>query len=76
MTQGNQDKEYLPITGLPEFTKVAAKLAYGVDSTPLKQDAVSRYLYWAHWAFLTTYFRSLSPNLYQALVPCELVVPS
>ena len=37
----NLDKEYLPITGLPEFTKAAAKLAYGAESTPLKQDAVS-----------------------------------
>ena len=34
------DKEYLPITGLPEFNKRAALLAYGVDSVPLKQDAV------------------------------------
>ncbi|KAF8203604.1 glutamic oxaloacetic transaminase AAT1 [Pholiota molesta] len=35
------DKEYLPITGLPEFTKNAALLAYGAESTPLKQGAVS-----------------------------------
>ena len=34
------DKEYLPITGLPEFTQAAAKLAYGVDSVPLKEDRV------------------------------------
>jgi aspartate aminotransferase len=36
----NPDKEYLPITGLPEFTKNATKLAYGADSAPLKANAV------------------------------------
>ncbi len=36
----NPDKEYLPITGLPEFTKAAAKLAYGADSTPLTTNSV------------------------------------
>ncbi|KAK0198397.1 glutamic oxaloacetic transaminase AAT1 [Armillaria mellea] len=35
------DKEYLPITGLPEFTKNAAKLAYGADSIPLSQGAIA-----------------------------------
>ncbi|RDB28447.1 Aspartate aminotransferase, mitochondrial [Hypsizygus marmoreus] len=35
------DKEYLPITGLPEFTKRAALLAYGADSAPLTQGAVA-----------------------------------
>ncbi|SJL05700.1 probable aspartate aminotransferase, mitochondrial precursor [Armillaria ostoyae] len=35
------DKEYLPITGLPEFTKNAAKLAYGADSVPLSQGAIA-----------------------------------
>ena len=35
------DKEYLPITGLAEFNKNAAKLAYGEDSTPLKESSVS-----------------------------------
>ncbi|KIY47045.1 hypothetical protein FISHEDRAFT_46081 [Fistulina hepatica ATCC 64428] len=35
------DKEYLPITGLPEFTKNAALLAYGEESTPLKQGAIA-----------------------------------
>jgi len=34
------DKEYLPITGLAEFTKNAALLAYGSESEPLKQGAV------------------------------------
>lgn len=37
----NPDKEYLPISGLPEFTKAAAKLAYGADSQPLKQSAIA-----------------------------------
>ncbi|KAA1468218.1 hypothetical protein DENSPDRAFT_833456 [Dentipellis sp. KUC8613] len=35
------DKEYLPITGLPEFTKNAAKLAYGADAAPFKDNAIS-----------------------------------
>ncbi|KAJ3507712.1 hypothetical protein NLJ89_g6152 [Agrocybe chaxingu] len=35
------DKEYLPITGLADFTKNAALLAYGADSEPLKQGAIS-----------------------------------
>ncbi|KAG7450456.1 glutamic oxaloacetic transaminase AAT1 [Guyanagaster necrorhizus] len=35
------DKEYLPITGLPEFTKNAARLAYGADSVPLSQGAIA-----------------------------------
>ena len=37
----NPDKEYLPITGLPEFTKSAAKLAYGADSSPLSDGRIS-----------------------------------
>ncbi|KAI9460862.1 pyridoxal phosphate-dependent transferase [Lactarius psammicola] len=37
----NPDKEYLPITGLPEFTKIATKLAYGADSTPLNANAIA-----------------------------------
>ena len=35
------DKEYLPITGLAEFTKQAAILAYGKDSPPLLENRVS-----------------------------------
>ncbi|KAL5494895.1 AAT1 [Sanghuangporus weigelae] len=35
------DKEYLPITGLPEFTKNAAKLAYGGESKPLVSNSIS-----------------------------------
>jgi aspartate aminotransferase len=37
----NPDKEYLPITGLPEFTKAAAKLAYGADSAALQEGRVA-----------------------------------
>ncbi|PWN87674.1 hypothetical protein FA10DRAFT_273003 [Acaromyces ingoldii] len=35
------DKEYLPITGLADFTKNAAKLAYGADSKPLLEDRIA-----------------------------------
>lgn len=34
------DKEYLPITGSAQFTKLAAKLAYGDESLPLKENRV------------------------------------
>ncbi|PKI86016.1 aspartate transaminase [Malassezia vespertilionis] len=36
------DKEYLPITGLASFDKLAAELAYGEDSKPLKEDRVAK----------------------------------
>ena len=39
------DKEYLPITGFPEFTKHAAILAYGKDSKQIKDNCVS----WTGW---------------------------
>ncbi|KAF9428066.1 aspartate transaminase aat1 [Podila epigama] len=35
------DKEYAGITGVPEFTKGAAILAYGADSAPLKEGRVA-----------------------------------
>ncbi|GAA5839351.1 hypothetical protein JCM3766R1_004807 [Sporobolomyces carnicolor] len=35
------DKEYLPITGLNDFTKAAATLAYGKDSKPLQESRVA-----------------------------------
>ncbi|EJD03563.1 glutamic oxaloacetic transaminase AAT1 [Fomitiporia mediterranea MF3/22] len=35
------DKEYLPITGLPEFTKNAAKLAYSAESKPLVENSIA-----------------------------------
>jgi len=40
-TAGSPDKEYLPITGLPQFNKQAAKLAYGANSVLLEQDAIA-----------------------------------
>ncbi|KAF9056219.1 aspartate aminotransferase [Panaeolus papilionaceus] len=39
--ESSPDKEYLPITGLPAFTKNAALLAYGADSAPLNQGSVA-----------------------------------
>lgn len=35
------DKEYLPITGLGDFTKLAAKLAYGEDSQVIQDGLVA-----------------------------------
>ncbi|BEI81129.1 hypothetical protein CcaverHIS002_0202890 [Cutaneotrichosporon cavernicola] len=35
------DKEYLPITGLNDFLGLAAKLAYGPDSKPLKENRIA-----------------------------------
>merc|ERR1712230_330824 len=35
------DKEYAGITGVPDFTKAAALLAYGKDSAPLKEDRIA-----------------------------------
>lgn len=40
MATTKPDKEYLPITGLADFNKNAAKLAYGVDSAPLLDGSV------------------------------------
>jgi len=39
------DKEYAGITGVPEFTKGAALLAYGGESAPLKEGRVSDILF-------------------------------
>ncbi|KAH8119817.1 glutamic oxaloacetic transaminase AAT1 [Phellopilus nigrolimitatus] len=41
LTLSKLDKEYLPITGLPEFTKNAAKLAYSAQSKPLIENSVA-----------------------------------
>ncbi|KAH8920903.1 hypothetical protein BT69DRAFT_1308919 [Atractiella rhizophila] len=41
IVKAKYDKEYLPITGFGEFTKNAAILAYGKDSTPLKEGRVA-----------------------------------
>ncbi|KAF8319956.1 hypothetical protein DL93DRAFT_2074257 [Clavulina sp. PMI_390] len=35
------DKEYLPITGFAEYTKLAAKLAYGEDSSVITNNLVA-----------------------------------
>jgi aspartate aminotransferase, mitochondrial len=35
------DKEYLPITGLANFTTNAAKLAYGTDSKPIAENRIA-----------------------------------
>lgn len=40
LAEAMQDKEYLPITGLADFTKLAAELAYGKDSKPLVENRV------------------------------------
>ncbi|KAH9944431.1 PLP-dependent transferase [Epithele typhae] len=41
LADANPDKEYLPITGLAEFTSAAAKLAYGAESVPLKENRIA-----------------------------------
>ena len=41
IVQQNLDKEYAGITGVPDFTKAAALLAYGPDSTPLKEGRIA-----------------------------------
>lgn len=45
MLAKNQDKEYAPIHGLPEFTSSAAKLAFGEDSDVIKNGLVNVYKY-------------------------------
>ncbi len=37
----NLDKEYAGITGIPAFTKKAAELAYGAESTPLLENRLA-----------------------------------
>ncbi|CAD6588007.1 MAG: aspartate transaminase aat1, partial [Tremellales sp. Tagirdzhanova-0007] len=39
--QKRLDKEYLPITGAGDFTKLASELAYGKDSKPLSEGRVA-----------------------------------
>ncbi|KAL1124404.1 hypothetical protein AAG570_001033 [Ranatra chinensis] len=36
--QKNMDKEYAPISGVPEFCKLTAELAFGPNSEPLKSN--------------------------------------
>jgi len=49
------DKEYLPITGLPAFTKNAALLAYGPNSVPLKDGAVCYFFVFQKTDFFTLF---------------------
>ncbi|KAK3675153.1 aspartate transaminase aat1 [Recurvomyces mirabilis] len=41
VVQKNLDKEYAGITGVPEFVKGAALLAYGPNSAPLKEGRIA-----------------------------------
>ena len=41
VVQANMDKEYAGITGVPDFTKAAALLAYGPNSAPLKEGRIA-----------------------------------
>ena len=41
IVQQNLDKEYAGITGVPDFTKAAALLAYGPDSAPLTEGRIA-----------------------------------
>ena len=38
------DHEYLPITGLPQFTSGAAKLMLGIESLAIKENRVARFV--------------------------------
>jgi len=71
------DKEYLPITGSPEFTKLAAKLAYGAESAPLVENRVCLLsLYTSFIRCSIHLFRLPSLNQYPVLGPFALVVLS
>jgi len=41
LVTNNVNKEYAPITGEAEFSKLAATLAYGEDSTPLNENRIA-----------------------------------
>jgi len=41
VVQANLDKEYAGITGVPDFTKAAALLAYGADSAAVKDNRIA-----------------------------------
>jgi len=41
VVQSNLDKEYAGITGVPDFTKASALLAYGPNSAAIKEDRVA-----------------------------------
>lgn len=40
ITKENLDKEYAPISGLPEFCQATAKLAFGDNSSVIKNQLV------------------------------------
>jgi aspartate aminotransferase len=40
LLQKQLDKEYAPITGVPAFDKGAIKLAYGADSSAIKEGRI------------------------------------
>lgn len=41
MLEKHLDKEYAPITGVPAFCKGAIKLAYGSDSSAIKDGRIA-----------------------------------
>ena len=41
LLQKQLDKEYAPITGVPAFGKGAIKLAYGADSSAIKEGRIA-----------------------------------
>lgn len=45
MMEKNLDKEYAGITGVPAFTKAAGELAYGEDSSVIKDNRVNLFLF-------------------------------
>lgn len=73
MRTSRPDKEYLPITGLPEFVKNAALLAYGAESKALENGAVCSSIQRNNFHGLMSP-RFLPHNLFPALVPSGLVV--
>lgn len=76
---GKNDKEYLPITGFTEFTKMAARLAYGMDSNLLKDGKVCGLCELACSSLKNVRhptFRSLLLSPYLVLVPFALVARS
>lgn len=52
----NQDKEYAPIHGLPDFTVPAAKLAFGENSEVIKNGLVCIHFKTCHCCFFLSSF--------------------
>lgn len=46
MMEKNLDKEYAGITGVPAFTKAAGELAYGEDSSVIKDNRVNEIFFY------------------------------